>query len=359
MPRPAAPRRVARPRRLAVALLAGAAGSVGLAGCGATGANLAAGGGNETPWYSPAGLLAKADPARAVGLTDDPIPATRNELKNPAALDLAYANLRGQAAGGGADDAETAYRRVLKKDPKNVEALIGLARLIETNAGDRPNELADAQDAYERAAAAAPGDARTHNALGRFHAARGRWGDSAAAFGRAASVAANTRQSREASFGLAVATARGGDLAAARPHFVAAVGEASAHYNVGTLLLRAGDRDAAEAEFRQAVLKDPGDNPELKKAHAALAALTEGRRSPLLAAAGQPAATGPAVTPAAATAIAAAPPTVTAAFNAPAAVPATAAPAAAAVPTFTPAPPVAARATAPEPGSEVPPPWPF
>ena len=156
-----------------------------------------------------------------------------------------------------------------------------------------------------------------------------------------------------------MATARGGDLAAARPHFVAAVGEASAHHNVGTLLLRAGDRDAAEAEFRQAVAKDPGTNPEMKKAHAALAALTAGRNAAHLAAAGPAAANRPAaVTPAAATAPPADPfapsrsaaPAVTAAYAAPAAEPA-------------PGLPPFGAAAAPDmetaAGPEVPPPWPF
>ena len=259
MPRPSH----RRPARGAFGLLCGAAATAGFAGCGATGANLAESPAAGKPaWYSPSRLLAAADPARAMGLSpDDVLPATRDDLKNPAALDLAYANLRTASGPGGADAAEDAYRRVLADDPDNVEALIGLARLIERNAEDRPNELADAQDAYERAVAAVPGDARPYNALGRFHADRGRWGDSAAAYGKAVAAATSTRLSREAHFGLAVATARGGDLAAARPHFVAAVGEASAHYNVGTLLLRAGDRDAAEAEFRRAVAKGPGDEP--------------------------------------------------------------------------------------------------
>ena len=368
MPRPSH----RRPARGAFGLLCGAAATAGFAGCGATGANLAESPAAGKPaWYSPSRLLAAADPARAMGLSpDDVLPATRDDLKNPAALDLAYANLRTASGPGGADAAEDAYRRVLADDPDNVEALIGLARLIERNAEDRPNELADAQDAYERAVAAVPGDARPYNALGRFHADRGRWGDSAAAYGKAVAAATSTRLSREAHFGLAVATARGGDLAAARPHFVAAVGEASAHYNVGTLLLRAGDRDAAEAEFRRAVAKDPGTNPEMKKAHAALAALTAGRDAAHLAATSPAPARPAAVTPVAGSApprahvapAATIPPAITAAYAAPPATcPAPPQPTAASLPPFAPAPPAARPAdnenTAA--GTEVPPPWPF
>ena len=364
MPRPNRP----RPNCRSAGLLCGAAalGAAGLSGCGATGANLAASpdaanpATPAAPWYSPARLAAAFDPARAVGLADDDLlPATRGDLKNPAALDLAYANLRTASGPGGAEAAEEAYRRVLADDPANVEALIGLARLIQSNAGDRPNELAEAETAYREAVAAAPADARPHTALGRFLAEQNRWGDSAAAFGKAVAVAGNTRQRREAYFGLAVATAKGGNVAASRPHFVAAVGEAGAHFNVGTLMLRAGDRVAAEAEFRRAVAKDRGDNPEMRKAHAALAALTAGRDAATIAAA--PAAVPAAVTPAAAVAPpAAARPATTAAYAAPPAATAAApvAPQPIVPQTFIPAPatPAASPAAA---ESDVPPAWPF
>ena len=123
--RPAARRPAAR---RAVGLLCGGAAAAGFAGCGATGANLAESSAPKPAWYSPARLLAVADPARAMGLTaDDVLPATRGDLKNPAALDLAYANLRTASGPRGADAAEDAYRRVLADDPDNVEALIGLA----------------------------------------------------------------------------------------------------------------------------------------------------------------------------------------------------------------------------------------
>ena len=369
-----------RPRRFAARVAPGlllASSAAGLAGCGATGATLAsdpAAAANspavaKAAWYSPRRLLAAVDPARSVGLSDDDlVPATRGDLRNPAALDLAYADL--QTAGGaeGADAAEVAYRRVLEDDPGNVQALIGLARLIETNAGDRPNELTEAGEAYARAVAAAPGDARPHAALGRFHAGRGRWGDSAAAFGRAVETAANTKQRREAYFGLAVATARGGNVAASRPHFVAAVGEASAHYNVGMLLFDAGDRAGAEAEFRLAVAKDRGDNPQLRKAYAALAALTSGRETRHIAAA-EPAVPAAALTPAAAVAAHAAPAAVAPAVAlTPAAPPVSFTPGSTGV--MMPGPPQSlppfgsvtgepAAPAAPAPASDDPPPWPF
>ncbi|WP_145360820.1 tetratricopeptide repeat protein [Alienimonas californiensis] len=258
-----------------VAVIAGACGAAGLAGCGAAGANLAENGGGTKSWWSPPALFAKAGSLTPPGLVADPVPATRNDLENPAALDLAYANLRSnsQVSPTGRDDAEEAYRRVLKDDPKNVEALIGLARLIETGAGDRPGELDEAEDAYRKAVDAAPADARPLLALGRFQADRGRWGESAATYGLAAKTADDTKQRRTARHGLAVATAMSGDIEGSREHFVASVGEASAHFNVAELYRRAGDRQAALREFRLAAALNTGDNPQLAQVDQMIAAL--------------------------------------------------------------------------------------
>ena len=263
------------------ASLVGACGAAGLAGCGATGANLAEADGGGKSWWSPPAALARATRLTPPGLVADPIPSTRDDLQNPAALDLAYANLRtkGQSTETAKEDARAAYDRVLKDDPNNVGALLGLARLTEAEAGDRPGELDAAEDAYRRAADAAPGDARPLLALGGFQANRGRWGESAATYGKAAGLATDTRQSRTARHGLAVATAMGGDVEGSRPHFVASVGEASAHFNVGELYRRSGDRAAAVREFKLAAAKDPGGNPQLAQVPAMIAAL-EGTAAP-------------------------------------------------------------------------------
>ena len=356
MVRPAALLAASRPRRGLLAAAPPALAAL-LAGCGATGANLAETDGGGRKWWSPPAALAKAVNITPPGLTADPVPSSREELENPAALDLAYANLKtgGVPSESAREDAKAAYERVLEDDPANVDALIGLAYLTETGAGDRPGELDAAEDAYLQAADAAPRDARPQLALGRYHAARGRWGESAAAYGRAAELTDDTKQRRDARHGLALATARGGDIEGARPHFVASVGEASAHYNVGSLYLAQGDRDAAEREYRLAVSKDTGGNPQLQQAHAALAALTAGRSDARLAAAPKvsaPAAPAadpfaanplPTVTPAAAIAASA---RVAPAVFAPAAAP-VAPPAAAPTPAIPPADPAA------------PPPWPF
>ncbi|NNJ28062.1 tetratricopeptide repeat protein [Alienimonas chondri] len=263
-------------RRLSrVATVAGAFGAAGMVGCGATGANLAEADGGSKSWWSKPAALAKASTFMPPGLTADPIPSTREELKDPAALDLAYANLRtdGQPSESGRDDAEAAFKRVLKDDPKNVEALIGLARLTETGAGDRPGELKAAEDAYRKAVDAAPADARPLLALARFQADRGRWGESAATYGLAAERSNETKQRRTARHGMAVAMAMGGDIEGSRPHFVASMGEAVAHYNVGEMYRRSGNRDAALREFRLASEKDTGEYPQLARVGELIAAL--------------------------------------------------------------------------------------
>lgn len=265
-------------RATRVATLVGACGAAGLAGCGATGANLAETDGGAKSWWSTPAALAKATTLTPPGLVADPIPSTREDLENPAALDLAYANLRtgGQSTENGRTEAEAAYQRVLKDEPRNVDALIGLARLKETAAGDRPGELLAAEQAYSAAADAAPGNARPLLALARFQATQGRWGESAASYGRAAELAKDTQESRTARHGLAVSTAMGGDIEGSRPHFVASVGEASAHFNLGELYSRAGEQDAALREFRLAAAKDAGRNPQLAQVGMKIAALEGG-----------------------------------------------------------------------------------
>ncbi len=263
-------------RRLSrAAALAGACGAAGLAGCGATGANLAETDGGAKSWWSPPAALVRATSLTPPGLVADPIPSTRGDLNDAAALDLAYANLRSgsQATAGSRDEAEAAYARVLKDDPKHVEALIGVAHSKEIAAGDRPGELDAAEDAYRRAAEAAPADARPLLALGRFQAVRKRWEDSAATYGRAVSLAADTTQRRTAEYGLAVAMSTLGDIEGSRPHFIASVGEASAHFNMGELYRRDGDRSAAIREFRLAAARNDGQNPHLAQVDAMIAAL--------------------------------------------------------------------------------------
>ena len=200
-------------------------------------------------------------------------PSSRADLKDPNRLDLHYGRL--QTRKGNLAEARTAFDRVLEDDARSVEALIGLARLEELSAGDSAAGLAVAEAAFRRAVDAAPDDPRSHAALGRFLADRGRWSEAEAAHAAAVRLDPDDRQHR---FALAVATARGGDLEGAREHFTASVGEAEAHYNLGSLQLAAGRRDAAEAEFRAAVLK----KPDLTAARLALAAVQPSDPQPSL-----------------------------------------------------------------------------
>ena len=235
--------------RRAGAGLALALAASGVAGCGWNGVGRA--GGEDFP------------NARVLDADEAP-PSRRTDLKNPHTLDLHYGRL--QTEKGRFAEARTAFDRVLADDARSVEALIGLARLEEVSAGDSEAGLAVAEAAFRRAVDAAPDDARGHAALGRFFADRGRWPEAEAAYAAAVRLAPDDRGHR---FALAVAVARGGDLDGAREHFVAAVGEAEAHYNLGSLRLAAGQREAAEAEFRAAVLK----KPDLAPARLALAAV--------------------------------------------------------------------------------------
>lgn len=170
-----------------------------------------------------------------------------DELKDPQRVHLAYA--RWQEDLGNQDDARTSYEQVLQLDPRNVEAVLGIAR-IDHAAG----RMQQAEQGLQKAVQLKPREAAPLAELGQFYAAQNRWKEAIAALQMAASLAPDEPAYQHH---LAATVARSGDYTAAIPLFAKAIGEPEAYYNVGCILYEQGRLDLAERYLHQALSKRP------------------------------------------------------------------------------------------------------
>ena len=173
--------------------------------------------------------------------------ANRKKLKEPSKLDLAYAKWQEQQ--GNATEARERYQRVLHDEPQSLEALLGLARMDQL-----AGRNAEAEQGFRKALKTSPNNTQVIDALGQFYTAQEKWPQAIDVLKQGLQLAPNDDTIR---FHLAVATARSGDLATAKPLFVNSVGEAEAEYNLGLILHDQGKLDLAEQHFVQAVVKKP------------------------------------------------------------------------------------------------------
>lgn len=176
-------------------------------------------------------------------VSDDP----KADLKDPERLHLAYGKLSEQT--GDYVTARESYEIALRQNQQTEEAVLGLARL-DLLAG-RP---AEAERRFRKAVEIAPTSALTNEALGQFYLTQDRYSEAASQLQRGLTVAPNNRRLRHK---LGIALARGGNIVAAEPQFVQAVGNAEADYNIGLILYEQGHIAEAEQRFLQAVLKKP------------------------------------------------------------------------------------------------------
>ncbi|MFT4555311.1 MAG: Tfp pilus assembly protein PilF [Planctomycetaceae bacterium] len=169
------------------------------------------------------------------------------DLKDPERLHLAYAKLSEQT--GDYATARESYETALRQNEQTEEAILGLARL-DLLAGRH----AEAERRFKKAVEVAPSSPLTNEALGQFYLTQNRYAEAAAQLQRGLSVAPQNKRLRHK---LGIALARGGNIVAAEPQFVQAVGDAEADYNIGLILYQQGHTAEAEQRFLQAVLKKP------------------------------------------------------------------------------------------------------
>ena len=177
----------------------------------------------------------------------EPLIDTSDKLRNPERLHLAYAAWQRDL--GKLEEARKAYEQVLAINPRNAEALVGLAQLDQA-----AGRAQLAEQGLQKAAQLRPGDAAVMNALGEFYSRQNREREAIAAWQSAVALAPNQPVYEQ---NLATALVRSGDFAAAVPLLARSVGEGEAYYRVGYILYQDGRRDLAERYFAQALAKQP------------------------------------------------------------------------------------------------------
>ncbi len=173
--------------------------------------------------------------------------ASNKGPKDPAKIHLAYGQWQEQM--GQQAEAREFYAKVLAEQPKNLDALLGIAR-IDQAAG----LLDDAEARLKQAQKIAPKDARVYATYGAFHTARNDWPKAIEAH-RAAVKAAPDDQRYQ--YLLGVALAKSGDIDASYPYFARSVGDAEAHYNIGLILNQTGDVAGCQERLEQALALKP------------------------------------------------------------------------------------------------------
>jgi tetratricopeptide (TPR) repeat protein len=146
-------------------------------------------------------------------------------------------------------EAEEQYRLALQLAPNHLGALLGYAHLK-----DRVGRWNDAIQLYQQAAAAYPGEASVFNDMGLCYARNGRYNEAMTALTRAVQLQPDKPLYRN---NLAVVLVELGNTDSAFLHLQAVQPEAIARYNLGQLLLRKGQREAAAGQFALALQADP------------------------------------------------------------------------------------------------------
>lgn len=191
-----------------------------------------------------------------------------------------------QERGGKTAEALASYQKALELDPNHLLAQLSMGRLY-----DRQGKFAEALEWYTRAAQQHPNEPAAHNDLGLCLARQGRFADAAIEFDRAVSLAPERTLYRNNLATVLVELGRQDD---ALRHLTAAHGAAVAHYNLGYLLQRRGQVDAAREQFALAAQIDPS----LTAAQSALAQLAPLADAPAASIAAAPTGTPGAGSPA-------------------------------------------------------------
>ena len=154
---------------------------------------------------------------------------------------------------GRLDEAEQHYQEALRLAPDDMSAMLNYARLK-----DRQGKAGEAFELYRRAAETHPQEPSVFNYLGLHYDRRGMPNEAAETFAQAVRLKPAEPLYRN---NLAHVLVQLGKLSEAYQHLHAVHGEAVAYYNLGYLLHRRGQRDAAVQHLAAAVRRDPNLTP--------------------------------------------------------------------------------------------------
>jgi tetratricopeptide (TPR) repeat protein len=184
--------------------------------------------------------------AHVPGPEDDAVSLKAKGKAGPA-LHVAIAQLHEQS--NKMAEAELEYQLALKEKPDFLPALLAYAHLQ-----DQLGKPKEAIELYQRAVQAYPQQASVHNNLGLCYARQNRLDDALAALGRAVQLDAKNPLYRN---NIAAVLVDQGRVNEAFAHLRAAHGDAAAYYNLGYLLNKKGQPQAALQHFRLALQADP------------------------------------------------------------------------------------------------------
>lgn len=185
--------------------------------------------------------------------------------KDPLALKLTYA--RWMEESGNLPEAKRHYADVLHEQPKNIDAILGVARQ-EYSTG----RIDQAEQGFRRALKIDGNSANALSGLGQCEASHQKWPEAAVSLTKASKGLPEDKAIRHQ---LAIALVHTGDLAAAHLQFTHSVGAAAGHYNMALILKDKGQLPAAEAQLELALRKDP----KLKDAERWLTEIRKSRRA--------------------------------------------------------------------------------
>lgn len=164
---------------------------------------------------------------------------------------VAMARLHAEA--GRLAEAEQQYVNALRADPRHLGALLGYAHLM-----DHAGHGNEAIRLYQQAAAAHPNEASVFNDAGLCYARNGQLNPAAAHLARAVQLQPKKALYRN---NLAVVLVETGQNEQALAQLRAVHAESVARFNLGQLLLRKGESQAAAEQFSAALRADPAMLP--------------------------------------------------------------------------------------------------
>ncbi len=181
--------------------------------------------------------------------TADPADPTRLATPAKPSAELHIAVARNHEDRGRFREAEIQYRKALRTAPNYLDGMLGYGQFL-----DRRGRLKEAIGLYHRAIKAHPGNARPLNHLGLCLASHGLLDEAVFMIEEAVRLEPKRAVYRN---NLAAVLVEKGNNRAAFGHLRATCDEATAYYNLGYLLQKRGDSDAAIRHFAVALDRNP------------------------------------------------------------------------------------------------------
>ncbi|MGA2797115.1 MAG: tetratricopeptide repeat protein, partial [Thermoguttaceae bacterium] len=178
--------------------------------------------------------------------TDDAI-SLKNQGKPGPELYTAIARLYEDS--GKNAEAEKYYQMALNEKADDLNAMLGYARFQENQ-----GRINEAVALYQKAVQTHPREPAAYNNLGLCFARRGKLNEAASALGQAAQLDPRNPLYRN---NLATVLVDQNRLPEAFANLREVHGDAAAYYNMGYLLIKKGQTEAAEQNFAQALMIDP------------------------------------------------------------------------------------------------------